>query len=98
MVIQDNGSNSFEMKVKLEPSEFHQRLQHQLQPELVVQQQQHQVLRRDSVSLSDYYSDNEPNDLDFNELAKISQYRQAIEIIKRKCEALSKDNEKLVRR
>ena len=54
--------------------------------------------RRDSVSLSDYYSDNEPNDLDFNEVAKIARYRQAIELIRRKCENLSKDNEKLVRR
>lgn len=57
-----------------------------------------QQLRRDSISLSDYYSDNEPNDMDYNELAKISQYRQACEMIMRRCEDLSKDNEKLVRR
>lgn len=53
---------------------------------------------QDSISVSDYYSDNEPNDMDFNEMAKIAKYRQAIELILRKCESLSKDNEKLVRR
>lgn len=52
--------------------------------------------RRDSVTLlsADYYSD-EP---DLDEVKKIAQYREAMEIIQRKCEALSKDNEKLVRR
>lgn len=57
-----------------------------------------QNFRRDSVSLSDYYSDNEPNDMDFNEIAQILQYRHAIKITRKNCENLSKDNEKLVRR
>lgn len=55
------------------------------------------VRRNDSFSLSDYYSDND-NGIDFQEVAKISQYRRAIQLIDRKCEALSRNNEKLVRR
>lgn len=54
--------------------------------------------RRDSISLSDYYSDNEPNDLAYIEVSKIAQYREATKIIQRKCEAISRDNERLVRR
>lgn len=57
------------------------------------------VARSDSFSLSDYYSDNENgNGIDFKEVAKISQYRRAIQLIDRKCEVLSRNNEKLVRR
>lgn len=56
-----------------------------------------QPVTRDSFSLSDYYSDNE-NGIDYQEVAKISQYRRAIQLIDRKCEALSRNNEKLVRR
>lgn len=89
MVIQQNENFNFSMKgKKLEQSSSNN----------VLENSSH---RRDSVTqLSDYYSaDNEPNDdLDFNEVTKITQYREAIEIIQRKCEALSRDNEKLVRR
>lgn len=57
------------------------------------------VTRSDSFSLSDYYSDNDNgNGIDFKEAAKMSQYRRAIQLIDRKCEVLSKNNEKLVRR
>lgn len=57
------------------------------------------ITRSDSFSLSDYYSDNDNgNGIDFKEAAKISQYRRAIQLIDRKCDVLSKNNEKLVRR
>lgn len=55
--------------------------------------------RRDINTLSDYYSDNEqPNNLDFNEVSKIAKYREAIVELQRKCEFLSQNNERLVRR
>lgn len=55
--------------------------------------------RSDSFSLSDYYSDNDNgNGIDFKDAAKISQYRRAIQLIDQKCVALSRNNEKLVRR
>lgn len=85
MVILENEIYNTAMKMKVEPSQS-SNLMHP------------PPSRRDSVTLSDYYSDNEPNDLDFNEVTKIAQYREAKEIIQRKCEALSKENEKLVRR
>lgn len=55
--------------------------------------------RQDLSTLSDYFSDNEqPNDLDFNEVTKISKLRDAINKLQRKCEFLSQNNERLVRR
>lgn len=55
--------------------------------------------RLDMSTLSDYYSDNEqPNNLDFNELAKIGKYREAITRLQRRCEYMSQNNERLVRR
>ncbi|KAJ6645367.1 hypothetical protein Bhyg_00573 [Pseudolycoriella hygida] len=55
--------------------------------------------RSDSFSLSDYYSDNDNgNGVEYKEDAKIAQYRRAIQLIDRKCELLSRNNEKLVRR
>ncbi|KAG4065624.1 hypothetical protein HA402_012614 [Bradysia odoriphaga] len=55
--------------------------------------------RNDSFSMSDYYSDNDNgNGIDYKEEAKISQYRRAIQLIDRKCELLSRNNEKLIRR
>lgn len=56
-----------------------------------------QVTHSDSVSLSDYFSDNE-NGNAFHVVAKVSQYRKAIRLIDRKCANLSRNNEKLVRR
>ncbi len=58
------------------------------------------AVRSDSFSMSDYYSDNENgnNGIDFKEVAKISQYRRAIQLIDRKCELISRNNEKLIRR
>lgn len=55
--------------------------------------------RHELNTLSDYYSDNEqPNDLDFNEVSKIAKYREAITKLQRRCEFLSQNNERLVRR
>lgn len=55
--------------------------------------------RQDFNTLSDYYSDNEqPNDLDFNEVNNLSKFRDAITKLQRKCEFLSQNNERLVRR
>lgn len=55
--------------------------------------------RHDISTLSDYFSDNEqPNDLDFNEMAKIAKYRESITRLQRKCEFMSQNNERLVRR
>lgn len=55
--------------------------------------------RQDFNTLSDYYSDNEqPNDLDFNEVNKLTKLREAITKMQRKCEYLSQNNERLVRR
>lgn len=55
--------------------------------------------RHDFSVLSDYYSDNEqPNDLDFNEVSKITKFREAITKLQRRCEFLSQNNERLVRR
>lgn len=95
MVFLDSENANYIMKVKSEPIAGGQHLHDQqlLQPPALPPQ----AIRRDSISLSDYYSD-EPNDMDYNEVAKISQYRQACEMIVRRCEALTKDNEKLVRR
>lgn len=57
------------------------------------------VTRSDSISMSDYYSDNDnANGVHFKEVAKVSQYRRAIQLIDRKCELLSRNNEKLIRR
>lgn len=55
--------------------------------------------RQDFNTLSDYYSDNEqPNDLDFNEVNKLTKLSDAIKKMQRKCEFLSQNNERLVRR
>lgn len=55
--------------------------------------------RQEFSTLSDYYSDNDqPNDVATNEVNKINKYREAIAILKRKCEFLSQNNERLVRR
>lgn len=55
--------------------------------------------RRQEFTLSDYYSDNEhPNGLDFKDVNKISKYREAITKLQRRCESLSQNNERLVRR
>lgn len=55
--------------------------------------------RPDFNTLSDYYSDNEqPNDLDFNEVTKMVKFRESIKKLQRKCEFLSQNNERLVRR
>lgn len=52
-----------------------------------------------NTTLSDYYSDNEhPNGLDFKEVNKIAKYREAITKLQRRCESLSQNNERLVRR
>ena len=54
---------------------------------------------RELNTLSDYYSDNEqPNDLDFNEMAQIAKYRECIAKLERKCEWMSQNNERMVRR
>lgn len=53
--------------------------------------------RRGSVSLSDY-SDNDGANVDLEETIKDAQYQHAIEMIVRKCESLSSDNEKLIQR
>lgn len=53
----------------------------------------------DFSTLSDYYSDNEtPNDFDYSELTKMAKFREAITKLQRKCEFLSQNNERLVRR
>lgn len=58
-----------------------------------------QPTRSDSISMSDYYSDNDNgNGIHYKEVAKESQYRRAIQLIDRKCELLSQNNEKLIRR
>lgn len=50
-------------------------------------------------TLSDYYSDNEtPNNFDFSEISKMAKFREAINKLQRKCEFLSQNNERLVRR
>lgn len=55
--------------------------------------------RQEFSTLSDYYSDNEhPNGLDFKEVNKIAKYREAITKLQRRCECLSQNNERLVRR
>lgn len=55
--------------------------------------------KQDLNAFSDYYSDNEqPNDLDFNEMTKIAKYREAITRLQRRCEYMSQNNERLVRR
>lgn len=55
--------------------------------------------RQEFSTLSDYYSDNDqPNGLDFNEVNNIAKYREAITKLQRKCEFLSQNNERLVRR
>lgn len=55
--------------------------------------------RQDFNTLSDYYSDNEqPNDLDFNEVNRLTKLSDAIKKMQRKCEFLSQNNERLVRR
>lgn len=57
-----------------------------------------QPTRSDSFSMSDYSDHDNANGIDYKEEAKISQYRRAIQLIDRKCELLSRNNEKLIRR
>lgn len=55
--------------------------------------------RQEFSTLSDYYSDNEhPNGLDYKQVNKIAKYREAITKLQRRCECLSQNNERLVRR
>lgn len=50
-------------------------------------------------TMSDYYSDNEtPNDFDFGELSRMAKFREAVTRLQRKCEYLSQNNERLVKR
>lgn len=55
--------------------------------------------RQEFGTLSDYYSDNEqPNGLHFKDVNKTAKYREAITKLQRRCESLSQNNERLVRR
>lgn len=55
--------------------------------------------RQEFSTLSDYYSDNEhPNGLHFKEVNTTAKYREAITKLQRRCESLSQNNERLVRR
>lgn len=54
--------------------------------------------RHQEFTLSDYSDNEHPNGLDFKDVNKIAKYREAITKLQRRCESLSQNNERLVRR